>query len=525
VLLIAGAQAARACVVGTGTIDSCTEAALDACLPGGAGFTGAVTFNCGPSPATITITDTGNRGILPDTTVDGGNLVTISGGGILLVPAGVTFTVENLTIANGLGIGNQGTLTVTNSTFSDNMPLGAIRNSGTLTVTNSTFSGNTQVTESPDCCAMGSAINNSNLGAVTVTNSTFSGNTTYQIQNFGVKVFRGGAISNLGGTLTVTNSTFSGNNGGAIYNTGGAIFDSSTVTVTDSTFSGNSADAGGSIDNEAACGDTGNAPCSATLRNTIVANNTGGNCTGAIANGGHNIDDGTSCGFSTANGSLSNTDPQLDPAGLKANGGPTQTIALLAGSPAINAGDQNVCAAAPVNNLDQRGYVRPGVGHTQCSIGAYEADAVPAAACVGDCNANGTVTIDELVKGVNIALGRAGLDACPAFDCHDNGQLAVDCLVQGVNHALTGCPVCGNGIVEGDEQCDDGNTVGGDGCAANCTREDRRTRSWLSSLHHCCACYPVRLIRGHEPVGSPTLRGFAFWQQDGARHRRREHPA
>ena len=46
-----------------------------------------------------------------------------------------------------------------------------------------------------------------------------------------------------------------------------------------------------------------------------------------------------------------------------------------AASPAIDAGDQAVCAAAPVNNLDQRGFVRPGTGHTQCSIGAYEADA------------------------------------------------------------------------------------------------------------------------------------------------------
>jgi cysteine-rich repeat protein len=47
-------------------------------------------------------------------------------------------------------------------------------------------------------------------------------------------------------------------------------------------------------------------------------------------------------------------------------------------------------------------------------------------------------------------------------------------LVQAVNSALAGCPACGNGRVDGDETCDDGNTVGGDGCAANCTGEDRR---------------------------------------------------
>jgi hypothetical protein len=74
--------------------------------------------------------------------------------------------------------------------------------------------------------------------------------------------------------------------------------------------------------------------------------------------------------------SLSLTYPRLDPAGLQSNGGPTQTIALLPGSPAINAGNDAICAAAPVNQLDQRGFTRPGTGHTHCSIGAYEFDGV-----------------------------------------------------------------------------------------------------------------------------------------------------
>ncbi|HVO25864.1 MAG TPA: choice-of-anchor Q domain-containing protein [Candidatus Margulisiibacteriota bacterium] len=74
---------------------------------------------------------------------------------------------------------------------------------------------------------------------------------------------------------------------------------------------------------------------------------------------------------------MSNTDPQLDPAGLQNNGGPTQTVALEVGSPAINAGDDAICAAAPVNQLDQRGLTRPGTDHTHCSIGAYEFGGVP----------------------------------------------------------------------------------------------------------------------------------------------------
>ena len=104
---------------------------------------------------------------------------------------------------------------------------------------------------------------------------------------------------------------------------------------------------------------------------------------GTITDGGHNIDDGTTCGFAgascatTTGTSFCNTNPLLDPAGLASNGGPTQTIALEAMSPAINAGNETVCAAPPVSNLDQRGFVRPGMGATNCSIGAYEFNAAP----------------------------------------------------------------------------------------------------------------------------------------------------
>jgi phospholipase C len=60
--------------------------------------------------------------------------------------------------------------------------------------------------------------------------------------------------------------------------------------------------------------------------------------------------------------------------------------------------------------------------------------------CVGDCNDDHKVTIDELVKGVNIALGLATLDECPAFDCNGNGHVTIDCLVKAVNADLNGCP-------------------------------------------------------------------------------------
>jgi len=299
--------------VGTGTGASCTEAALTACLPGGGSFDGTVTFDCGGA-ATITVTST--QTITADTTVDGGSVITISGGnsvGVFSVDDGVNFTVQNLTIANG------------NSALYG----GGIVSYGTLTVSNSSFSGNSALTSG------------------------------------------GGIVSY--GTLTVTNSTFYDNSASGLV--GGAIVNNGTLTVTNSTFSGNSANGrGGAIFNYVGT-------ATVTVTNTIVANSiSGGNCAGSVTDGGHNIDDGTTCGFTgtgcttTTGTSFCSTDPVIDPTGLQNNGGPTQTVALELGSPAVNAGDESVCAAPPVNNLDQRGYVRPGDGATSCSIGAYEYD-------------------------------------------------------------------------------------------------------------------------------------------------------
>jgi hypothetical protein len=384
-------------IVGIGTAASCTESSLDACLPGGRCFTGAVTFNCGASPVTITVTST--KTIAADTTIDGGSLIAISGGnsvGVFSVNTGVTFTAQNLNIANGFSAGGGG---------------GIANADGTVTVTNSTFSGNT----ASGAYGIGGAI--FNASTLTVTNSTFSGNSAS---------VQGGGIGNFGTlTVTVTNSTFFGNSAGASgAGNGGGISNTGTLTVTNSTFSGNTAGGAGG-------GGIGNYG-TAALTNTIIANSTqGGNCAGTITDGGHNLDsDGTCVGAAT--------DPLLAPAGLASNGGPTQTIALLPGSPAINAGDPEVCANPPVNGFDQRGYVRPGVGHAQCAIGAYEADAVPPEACVGNCNGDGVVTIDELILGVNIVLELRPVDACPAF-ANSQGMVDIAQLITGVNNALGGC--------------------------------------------------------------------------------------
>jgi hypothetical protein len=88
----------------------------------------------------------------------------------------------------------------------------------------------------------------------------------------------------------------------------------------------------------------------------------GGNCSGSVTDGGHNLSSDGTCYF-TGIGSMNNTDPKIGP--LADNGGPTLTMALLPGSPAIDAGDT---AAAPPT--DQRGFPRP--AGLAADIGAFE---------------------------------------------------------------------------------------------------------------------------------------------------------
>ena len=60
-------------------------------------------------------------------------------------------------------------------------------------------------------------------------------------------------------------------------------------------------------------------------------------------------------------------------------------------------------------------------------------------ACTGDCNGDRSVAINELIGGVNIALGNVPVDSCSSFDRNDNGSVSIDELIAAVNAALTGC--------------------------------------------------------------------------------------
>jgi hypothetical protein len=335
-LLVALAMAYAPVARSGGVVSSCDEASLLTAVTGG----GIVTFTCSG-----TITLTAGITISADTTIDGtGQNITISGGNavqVLFVSRAVQLNLNKITIANGSslfggGILNQGTLTVTNSTFSGNYSAGygggciLNANGALLTVTNSMFSGNSSAEDA------GGGIFNG--GTLTVTNSTFSGNSG---------AF-GGGISTIG-ALTVTNSTFSDNSaqiyGGGIENNFG------TLTVTNSTFSDNrGAFRGGSIANFGPL----------TLRNTIVANSpSGGNCANfvSLTDDGGNLDtDGTCVGTMSP-------DPLLGP--LQNNGGPTQTLAIPMASPAFGGANVANCPAT-----DQRGLIRP--QFLFCDIGAYE---------------------------------------------------------------------------------------------------------------------------------------------------------
>ena len=157
---------------------------------------------------------------------------------IFHINSGINLTITNLTITNGNSnyggaIYNDGTLTVDNSTFTNNTATdygggGAIVNEGTLNVTDSNFEGNN--------AGVAGALYNYG-GNLNIIDSTFTNNIAQY----------GGAIIN-DGTLTVDNSTFTNNTatsgGGAIYNFDG------TLTVKSSTFTNNSANRGGAIIND-----------------------------------------------------------------------------------------------------------------------------------------------------------------------------------------------------------------------------------------------------------------------------------
>jgi hypothetical protein len=231
-----------------------------------------------------------------------------------------------------------------------------------------------------------------------ITGSTFNGNEGGQ-GGTGGGGFPGGngGTGGAGGALSmsfsqVTNSTFTANGGGQggsggdVVGGGGTGGDAGAVDggidIRAATIAGNHSGLGGSGGSGGGAGPSGagggfrNSGAGGTFDGTIIALNTVGgsttdptsNCTGAppTVTFGLTFPGGTGCPGTVA-------DPLLGP--LLPNGGPTQTMALSAGSPAI---DQVPPGATACPGTDQRGVGRP--QGPACDIGAYERVPTPAAA-------------------------------------------------------------------------------------------------------------------------------------------------
>ena len=397
---------------------------------------GTVDFQPGLS-GTITLTSA-NLTIDHDLTIagPGANILAVSGnhvewqsGGVFSVATGVRAIIDGLTISNGVanaggGVFNQGTLTISNCTITGNsaVPLtdisyhpaygGGIYNSsgidnssaGTLTMVRCTVANNTSTDTGGGIFAYG----NLTIVDSTITHNTSSGgiladfgggllvsgnatitNSTITYNSAGL----GGGLQN-NGILTVIDSTIANNVATDIGPGGGGIYNTDTVNVVNGTIASNSAASGqgGGIDNFS--------NGTVALTNALIAGNSaasGPDVFGTVGMGFNNLigDASGSSGLTAGvNGNQVGSathpiDPLLGP--LRNNGGPTLTMALLPGSPAIDAGTDSVGL-----HTDQRGFPRPARTHTD--IGAYEYQATPAD--------------ERFVKALYLdVLGRAGSPA------------------------------------------------------------------------------------------------------------------
>jgi CSLREA domain-containing protein len=338
-----------------------------------------------------------NNGVL---TLSNSQIISNSGsnGGGIYNTLGTVAITKSQIISNsdtnvGGGIVNiTGTVTLAQSGISGNTSAGGdgagLYNTGTTSIVTSTITGNT-ATSGPSHDGDGGGVYNS-MGSMTLTNATLSGNTANS----------GGGIFNRA-VATLTNSTMSENTvthtGGGIYSDGvgsqltlnsstvnantapfgGGAYNGSVMAVTNSTIVSNTGGYGAGINNLGTLSVQsstffGNANFalgnqysgSAVLTDTILANGVS-NCAGLmIASGGYNLEDTDTCEF-TQTTDIVNTNPQLGP--LADNGGPTQTMALLPGSPAIDHGGTAANGCPPT---DQRGISRP--QGPACDIGAFE---------------------------------------------------------------------------------------------------------------------------------------------------------
>jgi hypothetical protein len=288
---------------------------------------------------------------------------------------------------------------------------GMIQNYGPLTL-NALTIANFSCNSNEEGCTFSTI--NGYYAPLTVSNSTF-------VNNSFVNAY-GGAILMQNSTLTISNSTFYNNSAS---NWGGAIdCDGCTMTVVNDTFLDNTTTTAGG--NSGAIYITGGGV--GTLENTILAGGgsngncgTGGPITDTLNDGGGNLSDDNTCNLtlpSSAGGVPDAGAGGLNLGPLASNGGPTQTIALLASSVAISSGVVGNCPAT-----DQRGVARPVSGaNPSCSSGAYQFVPVQnGTGTAAGCTAPATCNI---TGGENQSIG-AGTPAAAAALAALTGSAAV----------------------------------------------------------------------------------------------------
>ncbi len=344
---------------------------------------------------------------------------------IFFVDGGATLELEGLELSDG-GAGNKqggciynrGTLIVTHAKMQNCSALagGAIYNQGRIELIDSELSDNTAY-------VTGGAIYNSS-GNILIEASRISRNDINPLDPDASSFESGGGIFTLSGSVKILNSIIDKNSatnngtGGGIHadlakveilqstialndaKLGAGLYvggnvESNPVTITNSTFSLNFAhQGGGAIFNDSGYVELLNATIASntsrnvegggiwaskggfsahtSIKNSLIAGNLGNNVSSncqvvntVIDSLGYNLDQDGTCNL-IGEGDISGIDPLLGP--LQINGGVTPTHALLTGSPAIDAGDNNNCPST-----DQRGFIRTHDGDINCDIGAYEA--------------------------------------------------------------------------------------------------------------------------------------------------------
>jgi hypothetical protein len=321
---------------------------LDSDLPVITDSTGTITFE-GPGSSSLTVT--GQQDVGSPFVVEGGTVI-----------------FDGLRFADFTGIAIQAyeptiqtNVIVNDCVITGDTSVGVLNSYGSMTIVDSTISGNTG--------AHGGGVYTYD-GGLTISDSTISGNTATQA---------GGGIYDSFSNLYITNSTIADNtadSGGGAYVVYGES--NSVRKIVDSTIAGN---VGGGI--------TSSYGAQTTLDGTIVANNTssgGHDLSGTGFSGSYNLISDGSGGLTNPSNIQGTTADPIDPrlAPLANNGGPTQTMALLVGSPAIT----NPGFSDTAITTDQRGDPRP--TNANSNIGAYQIQDAPF--FVGNLDGSGSIS-------------------------------------------------------------------------------------------------------------------------------------